>query len=507
MRQVQRNLFTNVLSLITNIIVGVIYVPYLVRTIGIAAYGIVPLTLIVNQYINVLTGSLSGALTRFYSIALQQHDYERASKCLSTIIGVFVLLTLILLPFLIFFISNVDDFLNIPLKFLVSAKLLFSFTIVSFLVSLFTSSLNVTLYAENRLDWLNWIKILRVGLKFLLAVFFFQLVGKEVYYIGIANLVTEVLVLILSAYLFRVSRKKGVVIRRSYFDRVLLASILGMALWTIIHQLGDVGIYRVDNIIVNNAFDIVYSGTLGAVSEFGVYVGLVVSVVGSLYGPLILKAYARGEHQEVQTLVVNNSLIVGTLSAILCGLLMGTSKNLLACWLGSSFVDYDQWLLLKLLPLPFYAAAGIYAFSNRVWNLVRYPAIITVIMGGINWGVLWLGAHYFQGRINNVVDIISLMLSFAALIVIAQSFILNASFFLKKYPERKCDVWKVFGKIVVVLIVSWIISSCGSRMLNPTNIFYLLLLYGILAIFLLSFMYWGVLNKEQKKSFMYLIKK
>ena len=60
-----------------------------------------------------------------------------------------------------------------------------------------------------------------------------------------------------------------------------------MALWTIIHQMGDVGIYRIDNIIVNNSFGISDSGTLGAVSEFGVYVGLVVSVIGSLYGPII----------------------------------------------------------------------------------------------------------------------------------------------------------------------------------------------------------------------------
>lgn len=172
-------------------------------------------------------------------------------------------------------------------------------------------------------------------------------------YIGVANLITEILVLLFSYILFRQSRNNHITIKISLFDKTLLVSIWGMALWTIIHQMGDVGIYRIDNIIVNNSFGISDSGTLGAVSEFGVYVGLVVSVIGSLYGPIILKAYAKGEHDKVQNIVLNNSLIVGSLSAIMCGIMMGMASNVLTCWLGSSFSEYDRWLTLKLLPLPF----------------------------------------------------------------------------------------------------------------------------------------------------------
>ena len=320
MKQLQKNLLTNVLCLVTNVIVGIFYTPYLVKTLGVIAYGVVPLTLIINQYINVLTGSLSGALTRFYSIALQQKDYVRASKCISTVLGVFGLLVLFLFPLVVLFVRHVDSFFTIPESLVASAKFLFLFTICSFFISLFASLLNVTLYAENRLDWMNWIKIVRIGMKFLLTIIFFQFVGKEVHYIGLANLLTELFILGLSYYLFKTFRAKTVLLKIRLFDKALLFSISGMAIWTIIHQLGDVGLYRVDNVIVNNAFGMAYSGALGAVSEFGVYVSLMISVIGSLYGPIILKAYAQGDHDSVQRLVTDNSLIVGTLSAILCGI-------------------------------------------------------------------------------------------------------------------------------------------------------------------------------------------
>ena len=63
--QTRKNLYTNIANLVVNIVVGIYYTPYLVNQLGLAAYGIIPLTLIVNQYISVLTGSLTSALSRF----------------------------------------------------------------------------------------------------------------------------------------------------------------------------------------------------------------------------------------------------------------------------------------------------------------------------------------------------------------------------------------------------------------------------------------------------------
>ena len=76
MNQVKKNLLFNIISLLVNVAIGILYTPYLVKSLGVVAYGVVPLALIINQYISVVTGSLTSALTRFYSIALQKGDKE-----------------------------------------------------------------------------------------------------------------------------------------------------------------------------------------------------------------------------------------------------------------------------------------------------------------------------------------------------------------------------------------------------------------------------------------------
>lgn len=78
--QISINIWSNIANLITNVIVGLYYTPYLVHQLGIAAYGVVPLALIINQYIGLVTGSLTTSFSRFYSVYLQQKNMKRLQK-------------------------------------------------------------------------------------------------------------------------------------------------------------------------------------------------------------------------------------------------------------------------------------------------------------------------------------------------------------------------------------------------------------------------------------------
>lgn len=79
MTQVRKNLMTNVMCLVTNVLVGLLYTPYLVRELGVATYGVLPIALVINQYIIILTDSLQNSVTRFYSIEYRQNNFKKAS--------------------------------------------------------------------------------------------------------------------------------------------------------------------------------------------------------------------------------------------------------------------------------------------------------------------------------------------------------------------------------------------------------------------------------------------
>ncbi|MGB3065744.1 oligosaccharide flippase family protein [Sphingobacterium thalpophilum] len=501
--QVKKNLLFNILSLVANVGVGIIYTPYLVKSLGLIAYGVVPLALIINQYVSVLTGSLTSALTRFYSIALQRNDLKEASKYISTSLIVVAGIIVVLIGPLYYLVQHVDAVFTIPNNLVESAKILFLFTMISFGVSLISSVFNITLYAYNRLDYMNIIKIFRISLKLGFVILLFTCLEKDIAYVGIANFLTEFVILIFSIYAFVRFTKGSVRVNVKLFDSASLSLLSAMASWVIVQQLGDTMLYRIDNIIVNKFWSTKESGILGAFTELGTYTMIISSVIGSLFGPLILQAYSREDHDTVRKMTLDRSVGVGVMVAVMIGIICGFSPIILKVWLGADFVAYNQWLYLKLFLVPFYSAAGVFAFASRAWNRVRIPAIWTVLLGVLNLGIVWLIAKYGSGGLESVVYILSVCLIFG----IAQSYFLNGLVFGGIYENTSRIVVFNALKIFLVLIVVSLVGCFLSPYLLPLNASLSLCIVAVSGIICLVVSFKTALNSEQALSMIELVYK
>lgn len=228
MQQANRNFFTNIIHLIVNVVVGVLYTPYLVRSVGVIAYSVVPLALVINQYINVISLSLVNALTRFYSVEYRNGNMEKASKYFSTSIVVGIVFSLILYPLLHIAINYVDMFFDIPNNLLGESKLLFRFTVASFFLSILSNCVNITLFADNLLDYVNYLKVTRQALKFLLNIGFFVFLQTNILYIGLANFIAELAVLLLSIYFYKITKPSRIHFQFLLYNKIYLISMLSI---------------------------------------------------------------------------------------------------------------------------------------------------------------------------------------------------------------------------------------------------------------------------------------
>lgn len=500
-RQVKRNLYFNIFSLIANVGVGIIYTPYLVKSLGLIAYGVVPLALIINQYVSVVTGSLTSALTRFYSIALQKDDKAEASKYLSTSLIVIMGLVMVLAIPMFFLVKNIGTVFTIPSELVESAKTLFSFTLFSFALSLFSSVFNITLYAYNRLDYLNIIKIIRVSFKLIFVILLFVFYDKDIAYVGIASFATELLLLLFSIFVFFTFTKGTIRIDFSLFDRASLSVLSVMASWVIVQQLGDTMLYRIDNIIVNKFWSTKESGILGAFTELGSYTIIIAGVIGSLFGPLILQAYSKKDHVTVQRLTLDRSVSVGIMVAVMIGVLCGFSSVILEIWLGKEFVAFESWLYLKLSLVPFYAAAGVFAFATRAWNRVRFPAIWTIILGLVNFLLVMGIAKYTNVEKFSIEYILSVCLFFGIL----QSYFLNGLVFSSLYKGTLKLVLINFIKILVVLLGTSLMGYLISPFLVSLHSIVSIFIIGIFSVIVLLLSFKVFLTKEQSNAIISLV--
>ena len=499
--QTRKNFFTNILSLIANIVIGIYYTPFLVGSLGVSAYGVVPLALIINQYIGTITSALTSSFSRFYSISIQKKDDEQASRNISTASGVVLIIIAVLSPFLFAIIKNIDSVFNIPVEYVASSKLLFSFTIFSFFCSLFSSLLNVTLYSKNRLDVMNMIKIIRQVLKLVCIIIFFELVAVDLVYVGLSNLSVEVLVLLISLYYFIKMRPKNLKVGFKYFNKATLIAIFAMTIWTLVHTLGDTAIYRIDNIAVNRLWGIKDSGMLGAISEFGSYILLVTSTFASLFGPLMLIAYSKNRHDEVIDIALNQSYIVGIVSAILAGVLSGFGYPLLKIWINETVAQNSDWLIIKLIPIPFCAAGGVLAFVYRTWNKVKFPAIATLVLGFANILFVLLSVSFIESL--TVVTVISISSFFAVI----QSYYLNSFVVNKIYSGSGRSLLISSIKIIFTFASSYAICKMALEYITISSFPELFIGIVFAGSIISAIAYLILLSTEQRKMILNLIKR
>lgn len=57
--QLPRNLAANIAYFLVNVVIGVLLVPYFINTLGVAAYGIIPLATSITGYVAIVVQSLT----------------------------------------------------------------------------------------------------------------------------------------------------------------------------------------------------------------------------------------------------------------------------------------------------------------------------------------------------------------------------------------------------------------------------------------------------------------
>ncbi|MCT4287930.1 lipopolysaccharide biosynthesis protein [Elizabethkingia anophelis] len=496
MLQTKKNLLFNFIALIVNIAVGFLYTPYLVKKMGIIAYGVLPLAMIISQYISILTTSLTGTLTRFYAVEINNNNYNKASSYLSGALLVILGIILCCIPILILVIWNIKTLFNIPNVFIDSAKVLFIFTFLSFFFSLISSFFNIVLYADNRLDLLNQINIIRVSSKVILNIILFETISVDIKFVGIGNFIGEFIVVIFAYILYKRIISQNISIHLNNFEKSIFGSLLAMTLWVMMHQLGDLAIYKTDILFVNKFWSTKESGILGAISDFGSYIMMFIGAISSLFGPLILIAYSKKNHDEVKEMALNNCLLIGLITALAVSLLIGFSSEFLGLWLGKEYIHYHLWLDFKLLYLPFYAASGVFAFVYRSWNKVKLPAIMTVVLGVITIIITYLISKYG----NTSIFYIKYILISNTILSVLQTYILGAYMVRLVYPDiRKKLIVLIALKIVIVMILVVVLSRMITRYFIIDNWILLItciVIVGVLGMLLIYFLF---INKDQRK--------
>lgn len=91
------NFSANLTAFLLSVFLSVWMTPFIVKTLGVEAFGFVHLTQNVINYFSIITVALSSVVVRFFSVAAHRGEREKANAYISNYLASSVLISLLLL--------------------------------------------------------------------------------------------------------------------------------------------------------------------------------------------------------------------------------------------------------------------------------------------------------------------------------------------------------------------------------------------------------------------------
>lgn len=379
-RRALTDVLLNLASYVASLFAMLLYSPYLVSHLGVAAYGFVPMTINAVQYLGILTGGLQISVGRSLAAALEARDEERPSVVLSTALWALVALLGGLSPALLALVWNTDSLLRTPEGLGGDVRLLALGALGMFALGAMAGVLELVAYVRGRFDLRSGMLIAATVVRVGLPVVLIELWGPRLRYVG-AGLVAGALAHLTMASFFARRLLPGLRLRQRLASAVVLKELSSVGGWTIANQLGVLLFLNADLLVVNRVLGAQASGNYALVLVWSTLLIAVGTAVAGAFGPRILAAIAGGRTDEAGATAQEGVRFVAVAMALPVGLIAGFAGPLLRAWQGPAFEHLAPLLSLAALLLGFSLGYQPLATVFIGLGALRLPSMVQLVAG------------------------------------------------------------------------------------------------------------------------------
>lgn len=365
------------------------------NTLGVEDFGIFHVVAGLVALFSFLPGAMASATQRYFSHALGQQDGEKIQKIFTVnavIYAVIALLALVVLETVgLWFVTQ---HLNVPAERSASAVQLYHFSVITFIVSIFTSPFMAIIIAHEDMKIYAYVAILEALLKLGTVFVLLVLPGEKLVIYG--ALLLGVALLNATTYI-TICRKRYSQCRfkREAWDPKLAREIVGFTGWTLFGQVTTVARGHAVTILLNQFFSpAVVAAKAVAMSVAGQANVLAQNFNVGLYPPII-KAYSSGNKKEMFLLVYNGSKFTFFLMWIVALPILMEMETLLGIWLKNPPEYAVLFARLAIIEALIQSVSQPLATAARApGKMARYELTlgsVQIMIFATCWLLLWAG--------------------------------------------------------------------------------------------------------------------
>ena len=400
--QIKYGAVISYVGIFINIVIGLVYTPWMIRCIGQADYGLYTLAMSVIG-IFVFDFGLGQAVTRFAAKYIAEGQQDKVDQLMGVTYKLYLIadaLMILLLVGVYFFIPQIYQGLTPEEieKFKIVYAIAATFSVLSFpFIPLngIVSAYELFIQLKN-CDLLHKIIIVVLMTGCLLM-------GFGLYALVIVNAIAGMLMIIIKLIVLR--RRTPLRIDWHFWSRGLLREIISFSVWITVAALAQRLVLNICPSILGYASDSRSIAVFGIAMTLEGYVYTFTSAIKGLFLPKVTRLVTDGQHEDILPLMVR----VGRIQLFILGLIilgfLCTGQNFINAWLGEDFSKVFLCSVLMMAPSFVGQTQNIASTTIVVQNKVKKSARISVIKAVVNlllaypltvlWGVYGMALSIF----------------------------------------------------------------------------------------------------------------
>lgn len=413
------NLVASIITVLVNISINILIMPYIVNKVGAQVYGFVSLANNIINYATIITVALNSVASRFIALNIHKGKTQDANEYFNSVFWADLFICFIILIVGSIFVIFVDKFLKIPVNLVSQVRSLFLWLLINLLLSVIGTIFTVATYITNKLYLSSIVNTIAIILKAITIIVLFGSLPMNIAFIGIGATVNSIIILTVNFVLTRSLTPELTVNFRQYSLKKT-REMLNSGIWSSVTKLSQFFSDGLDTLFTNLFLDGASLGALSVAYTIPSLAGMLGSAICALFNPNLTYYYAQNDKEGIVNELKTNMKITGIFDGVLfCGIIIFgkdffnllipkedinliyqisciTSLSLLAsgitCGLTNVFVLTNRlktnsivWfyasiidtivvlLLLKYTSLGVFAVAGVSRITSIVLNTIYLP--------------------------------------------------------------------------------------------------------------------------------------
>lgn len=378
------NIVASVLGYVINAAVNFFLSPYIVSTIGEAAYGFVALANTFTTYAALISTAINSVSSRFILVSVVDNDIDKANIYINSVYIANMALGILFAIVGAIVIVRIDTILQVPMSILEEVRILFAFVFSSFILLTMGSVFDTCYFVLNKLFLSSLRTVMTVFLNAIIVFVLFSTRKPHIYYIGIGAFFSAVVTVIVN----RLMMQHLLPFARLSYRKSKLKPIIEIAsagIWNSINSLGTVLTEGLDLMLCNIFLGPELMGVMSLSKLIPTILKSIGATISSTFGPDIVTKYAAKERMDLKRYLMDTVKIMRVITCVPYGVFCGLGLMFYRLWLP----DIEPYLLYALSTLSLLATFFVTSTSSvyslfMAANRLRVPSIAHVVGGGFS---------------------------------------------------------------------------------------------------------------------------